>query len=333
MQNRIYVTRQIPEIAIQTLKEKGYEVTVGKDKKPLSQKEIINILQKAEKKGESYNILLTLLTDKIDKTVFDIAPSLKMVSNYAIGYDNVDVKEAYQRGIVVTNTPGDYMGSISEHVVAMTLSLCNRIAEADHFVRKGRYKGWDPMLMIGHDVSEKTIGIVGAGRIGAKAAYSFNKGFGCPIVYFDQNKNESIECDCGAKKVDTLDELIKVSDVISLHVPLTEETYHMVNQDFISKMKSDAFLINTSRGPVIDEKYLYQALKEGKIAGAGLDVFEFEPKVTKGLTKLGNVILTPHIASASFKARDIMAKVAAQNIIDFVEGREVVNDCTKLDRK
>lgn len=329
MQNRIYVTREIPEIGIKMLKEKGYEVTVGEEKKPLSQKDIIKILHKAEKKGESYNILLTLLTDKIDKTVFDIAPSLKMVSNYAIGYDNVDVKEACTRGIMVTNTPGDYIGSIAEHVVSMTLSLCNRIAEADHFVRKGRYKGWDPMLMIGHDVSEKTIGIVGAGRIGEKVSYTFNKGFGCKIVYFDQHKNENIERDCGAVKIETMDDLIKQSDIISLHVPLNDQTHHMVNEDFISKMKPDSFIINTSRGPVIDEKYLYQALKENKIAGAGLDVFEFEPKVVKGLTKLGNVILTPHIASASIKARDIMARVAAQNIIDFVEGREVVNDCTK----
>lgn len=329
MQNRIYITRQIPDIGIQMLKDKGYEVTVGKEKAPLAQKDIINILQKAEKKGEPYNVLLTLLTDKIDKNVYDIAPSLKMVSNYAIGYDNVDVKEACHRGVVVTNTPGDYMGSISEHVVAMTLSLCNRIAEADHFVRKGRYKGWDPMLMIGHDVSERTIGIIGAGRIGEKVAYTFNKGFGCKIIYVDQHKNENIERDCGAIKAENINDLLKQADIVSLHVPLTEQTHHMVNQDFISKMKKDAFIINTSRGSVIDEKYLYQALKRAEIAGAGLDVFEFEPKVVKGLTKLGNVILTPHIASASIKARDIMATVAAQNIIDFIEGREVMNNCAK----
>lgn len=327
MQNRIYVTREIPSIGIKMLKEKGYKVTVGKEKKPLVQKDIINILQKAEKKDEPYNILLTLLTDKIDKSVFAVAPSLKMISNYAIGYDNIDIKESCHRNIMVTNTPGDYMGSIAEHTVAMALSLCNRIAEADHFVRRGRYKGWDPMLMIGHDVSEKTIGIIGAGRIGEKVAYTFNKGFDCKIVYFDQNKNESIECDCEAKRLESLDDLLKQSDIISLHVPLNEQTHHMVNKEFISKMKSDSFLINTSRGPVVDEKYLYQALKEGKIAGAGLDVFEFEPKVVKGLTKLGNVILTPHIASASVRARDIMAKIAAQNIIDFVEGKEMIHSC------
>ncbi len=327
MQHRIYVTREIPEIGIKMLKEKGYEIVIGKDKKPLKQSKIINILSKAEKDGKPYDILLSLLTDKIDKKVFDIAPSLKMVSNYAIGFDNIDIKEAGQRNIMVTNTPGDYIGAIAEHVVSMTLSLCNRIAEADHFVRRGRYKGFDPMLMIGHDVSEKTIGIIGAGRIGEKAAYSFNKGFGCRIIYFDKNKNERIEKDCNAEKMDNIDDLIKQSDIISLHVPLNESTYHMVNADFINKMKKDAFLINTARGPVIDEKYLLKALKENKIAGAGIDVFEFEPKVTRGLTKLGNVILTPHIASASIRARNIMSTTAAQNIIDFIEGREVKNNC------
>ncbi len=329
MQNRIYVTREIPKIGIDMLKEKGYEVVIGKDKKPLSQNKIIKILKDAEKRGKPYNILLTLLTDKIDKKVFSHAPSLKMVSNYAIGYDNIDIRSACEYGIMVTNTPGDYMDSIAEHTVAMTLSLCNRIAEADHFVRRGRYKGFDPMLMIGHDVSEKVIGIVGAGRIGERAAYTFNKGFGCSIIYFDHNRNENIEKDCNAKRIDKLDDLIKQSDIISLHVPLNENTYHMVDREFIEKMKDDAFLINTARGPVIDEKYLLKALKTGKLAGAGLDVFEFEPKVTKGLTKLGNVILTPHIASASVRARNIMSKLAAQNIIDFIEGRELKNNCTK----
>jgi glyoxylate reductase len=330
MQNRIYVTREIPEIGIKMLREKGYEVVIGKDKKPLSQKNIIDILKKAERIGKPYNILLSLLTDKIDKKVFDMAPSLKMVSNYAIGYDNVNIKDACEKGIVVTNTPGDYMGSVAEHVVAMTLSLCNRIAEADHFVRRGYYKGFDPMLMIGHDVSEKTIGIIGAGRIGEKTTYCFNKGFGCSILYYDCHRNEKIESDCNAKRMESLNDLIKQSDIISLHVPLNDETYHMVDKEFISKMKPDAFIINTARGAVIDEKYLYYALKEKKIAGAGLDVFEFEPKITRGFSKLGNVILTPHIASASIRARNIMSTVAAQNIIDFVEGREVKNNCSKV---
>ncbi len=329
MQTRIYVTRQIPDIGIKMLREKGYEVVIGKDTKPLTQNKIIKILHKAEKENKPYNILLSLLTDKIDKKVFNKAPSLKMVSNYAIGFDNIDIKEAKKRGIIVTNTPGDYMGSIAEHVVAMTLSLCNRIAEADHFVRRGRYKGFDPMLMIGRDVSEKIIGIIGAGRIGEKAAYAFAKGFGCKILYYDHNQNKNIENECDAERVHNLDELIRRSDVISLHVPLTENTYHMVDREFISKMKPDSFLINTARGPVVDEKYLYKALKDKKIAGAGIDVFEFEPKVTRGLKKLGNIIMTPHIASASLRARNIMSELAAKNIMDFVEGREVVNNCAK----
>ncbi len=325
--HKIYITREIPSVGIKMLRDKGYEVVVGKDKEPISQNKIIRILHKAEKAGQPYTALITLLTDKIDEKVFEIAPSLKIISNYAIGFDNIDVAAACKRGIVVTNTPGDYIGSISEHIVSLTLSLCNRISEADTFVRKGKYKGWDPMLMIGHDVSEKTIGIVGAGRIGEKTAVTFNKGFGCNIIYFDQNQNTNIEQNCGATRMNTMDELIAKSDIISLHVPLNESTKHMVNKDFINKMKKDAFLINTSRGAVVDENYLVEALKENKIAGAGLDVFEFEPKISRGLRKLSNVVLTPHIASASVKARDIMSTVAAENIIDCFEGREVKNNC------
>ncbi len=329
MNTRIYITRQIPEIGIKMLKEKGYDVVVGKDKKPIEQKKIIKILEQAERGGRPYNILLTLLTDKIDKNVFKKTPSLKMISNYAIGYDNINIKDAKDSGIIVTNTPGDYMGSIAEHVVSMTLSLCNRIAEADHFMRKGKYTGFDPMLMIGHDVSEKTIGIIGAGRIGERTAYTFNKGFGCNILYFDCNKNDILEKECNAQRVTCLDDIAKNADIISIHVPLCEETYHMIDSNFIDKMKKDSYIINTARGLVIDEKYLYQALKQNKIAGAGLDVYEFEPKFIRGMNKLGNVIMTPHIASASIRARDIMSRVAAENIIDFVEGRELKYDVIK----
>lgn len=329
MSTRIYVTRQIPEVGIKMLKDKGYEVVIGKDKTPVKQSKIIKILSKAEKAGKPYDVLLSLLADKIDEKVFNKAPNLKMVSNYAIGYDNIDIREAKKRGIMVTNTPGDYMCSIAEHVVSMTLSLCNRIAEADHFMRRGYYKGFDPMLMIGHDVSEKTIGIIGAGRIGEKVACTFAHGFGCKILYYDHIVNEKIERECNAKKVHNLDELIEKSDIISLHVPLNENTYHMVDRRFIDKMKKDAYLINTSRGPVIDEKYLYKALKNNRIAGAGIDVYEFEPKFVRGMNKLGNIIMTPHIASASIRARDIMSKTAANNIIDFLEGRDMIHDCRK----
>ncbi len=328
-QIRIYVTRQIPEIGIKMLKDKGYEVVVGKDKIPVKQSKLIKVLSKAEKAGKPYDVLISLLTDKIDKKIFDKAPNLKMISNYAIGFDNIDIKEAKNRGIMITNTPGEYMNSIAEHVVSMTLSLCNRIAEADHFVRRGYYKGFDPMLMIGHDVSEKTIGIIGAGRIGEKVATTFAHGFGCKILYYDHCVNEKIQRECKAKRVDDLDELIEKSDIISLHVPLNEYTHHMVDKRFIDKMKKDSFLINTSRGAVVDEKYLYKALKNKKIAGAGLDVFEFEPRFVRGMHKLGNVIMTPHIASASIRARDIMSKTAAQNIIDFLEKREMIHDCRK----
>lgn len=318
---RIYITRQIPELATQMLTEKGYEVIVGTDTKPVAKKKLISILKKEEKKGRGYDALITLLTDQIDQEVLNTGISLEIVSNYAIGYDNIDVKSALEKGITVTNTPGNYTDTIAEHVVAMTLAITSRIAEADRFVRKGKYNGWDPMLLIGADLCHKTIGLIGAGRIGERVAFHFAKGFESKIIYFDTRPNETIEKECGAVRVDSIDELLAQADVVSLHVPLLPTTHHMVNAEFLRKMKKTAYLINSSRGAVVDEVSLVKALQVREIAGAALDVYEFEPKLSRGLTKLDNVVLTPHIASASEYARNEMARVAAQNIIDVFEKR------------
>lgn len=323
-QKRIYITHKIPKLAINILKEKGYDVVVSKDTGIVSQKKIIDVLKKEEKKGKGFHGLLTLLTDKIDKKVIDAGKSLEVVSNYAIGYDNIDVKALNEKGVIVTNAPGNYTDTIAEHTVAMILALATRIVEADRYVRKGSYKGWDPMLFTGNDLKGKTIGLVGAGRIGEKVTYHLVKGFDVKIVYFDTRSNEHIEKDCGAKRVNTVDELIAQADIVSLHVPLLPSTKHMVNTGFLKKMKKTAYLINTSRGPVVDEKALVSALKKGTIAGAALDVFEFEPKLSSGLTKLNNVVLTPHIASASEHARNEMSRISAQNIIDVFEGRKPI---------
>ena len=184
------------------------------------------------------------------------------------------------------------------------------------------------MIFIGTDLSKKTVGLIGAGRIGERVAYHLAKGFNVEIIYFDSRTNEKIECDCGAKKVNTLDELLARSDIISLHVPLLPDTHHMVNESFLKKMKQTAFLINTSRGPVVDEVALVAALKKKEIKGAAIDVYEFEPKLTRGLIKLDNIVLTPHIASASEHARNEMARVAAQNIIDVFEKRKPIGEVT-----
>jgi glyoxylate reductase len=316
----IFITRPIPGSAVKTLEAKGYEVTVGKYKKPITEKELIKELKK-----KKYDAVVTLLTDKVGAKVFDASPSTKIFSNYSIGFDNFDIAEATKRGITLTNAPGDYVDGIAEHTIALILSLMSRIVEADAFVRKGKYKGWDPMLFIGDDIKGKTVAIIGTGRIGERVVHKLHLGFEANIIYYDLVRNERIEKDCGAKFVSSIDEAISTADVVSLHVPLTKETHHLIDKKRLEKMKNSAYLINTSRGAVIDEKALVEALKKNKIRGAGLDVYEFEPKLAKGLNKLSNVVLSPHIASAQHDAREEMSKVVAENVIDFLEGKAPKN--------
>jgi lactate dehydrogenase-like 2-hydroxyacid dehydrogenase len=214
---------------------------------------------------------------------------------------------------------------VGEYTVALLLTLSKRILEADAFIRAGKYKGWDPMLMMGADLFHKTAGILGAGRIGYHAANILKKGLMMDIVYYDVKRNEMFEKDFDAKFCETPEEVLKVSDVVSIHVPLLDSTHHLINKERLAMMKKSAYLINTSRGPVVDEAELVEALKNGVIAGAGLDVFEHEPELAPGLVDLPNVVLTPHIASATQRARDEMATLAAQNVIDFLEGGEPKN--------
>jgi len=320
MTKKIFVSRKIPEIGISMLKEKGYEVDVYmKDIVP-DQKELMHYLRK-----KPYDAVLSLLTDKIDATVFDASPSTKIFANYATGFDNIDVEEAKKRGIVATNTPGAFSDCIAEHAIALIFALTTRLVEADAYVRKGKYKGWTPMNFIGTDVCGKTLGLIGAGNIGSRVAQHISKGFGAKVMYYDVKRNEKFELETGAVFKSTIEEVLRESDFVSLHVPLLESTHHLINAERLTLMKPTSYLINTSRGPVVDEAALVEALKKGTIRGAGLDVFEFEPKLAKGLTKLPNVVLTPHIASARESARNEMARLAAQNIIDFFEGKIPLN--------
>jgi glyoxylate reductase len=320
---KIYITRKIAPLAEQMLRDKGWEVdSYQKDAIP-SKKEIIRTLRKKD-----YDAVLTLLTDKIDSEVMNAAPSVRIFANYAIGYDNFDLEEGRKRGVAMTNTPGDtFSYTIAEHAVALMLGLTTRMVEADDYVRKGRYKGWQPMNFVGTDMKNKTIGLVGAGHIGRLTARILRNGFEAKIKYFDIQRCEMLENELSATRVETLEELMRDSDIISLHTPLLPSTKHLINSNTLSFMKSSAILINTSRGAVIDEQALVRALKEKKIRGAGLDVFEFEPKLTRGLAKLSNVILTPHIASARESARNEMARIAAENIIEVLEGRPPKNPC------
>lgn len=322
-QKRIFVTRKIPQVAFDMLKEKGYQIDLGTYTVPPTKKQLISYLKSKAKKGIVYDAILTLLTDPVDKELIDaLGPNVKIISNYAVGYNNISLEDAEKKNITVTNTPGGFSDCIAEHTVALIFALTTRLVEADTYVRKGKYKGWDPMIFIGTDLSGKTIGILGAGHIGERVAKHLGKGFDMSVLYYDVKRNETLEKEYGAVFCATPEEIYAKADIVSLHVPLLPSTKHMINEKTLKMMKPSALLINTARGPVVDEQALVKALKEGVIAGAGIDVFEFEPKIAKGLTKLSNVVLTPHIASARTSARNEMATLAAQNIIDVFEGRE-----------
>lgn len=315
---KIFITRQIPDRGINLLKERGYEIVISPHDRVLPKEELIECLKK-----DRYDAVLCLLTDKIDAEVLDAAKAsgVKIFANYAVGFDNVDVKAAAERGIMVTNTPGVLTDTVAEHTFALMLAIAHRIAEADRFTRVGKFKGWEPMLLLGTDLSRKTIGIVGLGRIGSRVAHHAVKGFDAKVIYYDVKRNEEFEKEFQAEYKEKIEDLLKEVDFVSLHVPLLESTRHLINAERLAMMKQTAYLINTSRGPVIDEAALVTALKNGTIRGAALDVYENEPALASGLAELENVILTPHIASATEKTRQAMSELAAQNIIEALERR------------
>ncbi len=320
MNKKIFVTRIIPQVGLDMLRQKGFEVEVYPKDEILPRKKLVGILKKG-----NYDAILSLITDNIDTSVFSAAPIAKIVANYGTGFDNIDLVEAKKRGVTVTNAPADLASeAVAEHAIALMLALAAQIVEGDEFMRKNKYKGWDPMGFIGTDILGKTLGIVGVGRIGSRVAH-YARGLGLNIVYTDVARNEQLEKDCAAVFCSSIEELLPKADVVSLHTPLLDSTRHLMNENRLKMMKPTAFLINTSRGPVIDEKALVAALQNKTIAGAGLDVFEFEPKLSAGLSKLSNVVLTPHIASASIEARNQMSVIVAQNIIDFFDGKTPKN--------
>ncbi|MEM3566571.1 MAG: glyoxylate reductase [Candidatus Bathyarchaeia archaeon] len=311
---KVYVTRELPERGMKIIRER-FDAEVWPEYGPPPKKEII-------KKAKDVDALVTLLSDKIDAEVFDAAPKLKIVAQMAVGFDNIDVAEATRRGIYVTNTPGVLTETTADFAWALLMAVARRVVEADKYVRTGQWKvGWHPSMLLGRDVYGATLGIVGAGRIGTAVARRA-KGFNMKILYYDVvPMPPEIEKELGAKRVD-LDTLLKESDFVSIHVPLMKETYHLINEEKLRLMKKTAYLINNSRGPVVDEKALYKALKEGWIAGAALDVFEQEPTpVDNPLLKLDNIVVAPHISSASYETRSRMAEMVAENLVAFFEGR------------
>ena len=319
MSKYIYITRKIPEAGLKILKEKGISFDIGNSKVPPTEKELIRALKK-----KPYDGVISFLTDKLNKNIFNACPTAKVFANFSVGFDNMDLEEMKARGIFGSNTPGTSTVAVAEHTVALMMALTTRLVEGDEFMRKGKYKGWDPDLFIGTDMRGKTIGLIGAGQIGTEVAKMLHYGFGSNVIYSDIKRNTDLENIDGVIRKETV-EILREADIVSLHVPLLPTTRHLINKESLSSMKKTAFLINTSRGPVVDEKALVEALEKDVIRGAALDVFEFEPKLTKGLTKLPDVIITPHIASARQSARDMMAEIAVKNIISALETGKVIN--------
>ena len=303
------------------LKNKGYEIRVNPDNRVLAKHELITALSQ-----DRYDAVLCLLTDTIDAEVFSAAgPQCKIFANYAVGVDNIDIKAAAERDIMVTNTPGVLTDSVAEHACALMLSIAHRIPESDRFTRAGKYIGWEPMLLLGTDVSKKTLGIVGLGRIGSRVAHHALRGFDMRVLYYDVKRNEEFEHEFQAEFRASADDIFREADFVSIHVPLLPATRHLVNAERLRMMKKSAYLVNTSRGPIVDEAALVDALKRNVIKGAALDVFENEPALAPGLVELENVILTPHIASATEETRQAMSALAAENIIAALEGKEPPN--------
>lgn len=320
---KVFVTRKIPKIGIETLRQKAI-IKVSPHDRILKQRELIKMI-----KGKNFDALLTLLTDHINDQVLDAAGSnLKIVANYAVGFDNIDLKAASKRKIYVTNTPGVLTEAVAEHAFALLLAASRKITESDKYVRGGKYKGWEPMLFLGKQLHEKTLGVVGLGRIGSYVA-QIARGFNMKVIYFDIARNKQFERKFQAYFA-SMPHLLKEADFISIHVPLVPQTHHLIKAKHFKMMKNTAILINTSRGPVIDEKALVYALRRKEIAAAGLDVFEHEPHLTPGLKGLKNVILTPHTASATIEARNEMAKITASNILAVLEGKKSPNLVNKF---
>jgi lactate dehydrogenase-like 2-hydroxyacid dehydrogenase len=313
---KIFVTRKIPKPGLDLLR-KNHEIEVFPHDRVPTKKEIL-----AGLKGKDG--LLCLLSDPIDAEVINSESKLKMIANYAVGYDNIDVKAATKRNIPVSNTPGVLTDATSEMAWALLFSVARRVVEADKFTRSGKFNGWGPLLMLGQDIASKTLGIIGAGRIGTAFALK-SKGFNMKVLYVDSVNNDKLEKELGAKKVE-INELLEKSDFISLHVPLITSTHHLIDENELRNMKKTAILINTSRGPIVNEKTLAKALKEKRIFGAGLDVYENEPKITEELKKLDNVVIQPHSASATIESRTNMALLAANNIIAGLKG-EIPPNC------
>lgn len=315
MKPKVLVTRDLPGNGIDRLKEIA-DVEVHTGENELTKQELIEAVKDKD-------AIVSLLVNEIDQEVLDSAKNVKVIANYAVGFNNIDVNEAHKRGITVTNTPDVLTESTADLTWALLLAVARRIPESDKFTREGKFVGWAPELLLGRSVYGKTLGIIGMGRIG-EAVVRRAKGFGMNVLYYNRRQLSSEkEKELGATYA-SLDEVLSQSDYISLHTPLTPETHYLIGEKELATMKESAYLINTSRGPLVNEKALVKALENKEIAGAGLDVFEHEPAIEKELLTFENVVLAPHIGSATIETRVEMADLAINNVIAVLQGKKAI---------
>ena len=313
---RVFITRGIPQEGIDILISGGVEVDVFPHDRQPTKEEIIEGVRDAD-------ALISLLTDSIDAEVIDAGKNLKVIGNYAVGYNNIDVDYARKKGIVVVNTPGVLTDATADLTMALILAASRRVLEGDRFVREGKFRGWEPMLLLGLELNGAVLGIIGAGRIGQAVARRA-RAFGMKILYYSRTRKLEFESEINAEFAD-LDTLLGRSDIISVHVPLTAETRHLLGRREFEIVKPGAIIVNTSRGEVIDESALIDALKSGRVSAAALDVFYNEPYVNPELISMRNVVLTPHIGSATRKTRVNMARMVCSDVLRVLRGEEPLN--------
>lgn len=311
---KILITREIPEIAVNLLKERKFDVIVYRENKPIP----YHLLKKEAGDADA---VISLLTDKFDVEMINAMSRCKIIANYAVGYNNIDVSYANNKGITVTNTPDVLTDSTADLAMALILACSRRLIEGEELMRKRRFKGWQPKLLLGVELKGKNFGIIGAGRIGTAVGRRV-VGFGVNILYYDGRVNPELE-HLGAQKVQ-LNFLLKKSDIISVHLPLTESTYRLLNKEKLQLIKRGAVFINTARGEIIDEKVLIKMLRDGTLFSAGFDVYENEPNIKPELYQLKNVVLLPHLGSATEDARNAMARLAAENVISVLSGKGAI---------
>jgi glyoxylate reductase len=307
----VYVSRPLPEPGTGLLRAAGFQIDQHEPDSPPPRD--ILLAHVADKRA-----VLCMLTERIDAELMDAAPSLRVVANLAVGFDNVDVAAATERGIVITNTPDVLTEATADLAWALLLAAARRIGEADRLVRSGEWKGWSPTQLLGRAIYGRTIGIVGMGKIGTAVARRA-RGFDMSVLYHNRTRHPRAEEELSARWVE-LDELLHEADVVSLHAPLTDETRHLIDAVALGNMRPHAVLVNTARGPLVDEAALAHALRTGSIAAAGLDVFEREPAIDLGLADLPNVVLAPHIGSATIDARSSMVRCCSENIVAVLDG-------------